>query len=239
MHVHLPKPLHGWREFVGEVGIIVVGVLIALGAEQVVQDVHDRAEQRAFRETIDHEIGLNLYVYHVRARQFACDKKRADELFDWLARARAGHQVPVLYPASPITLTPYRSAWDNRNTRVLDELPAEQRQKYAEFYDELSNNSEVVNKEGAAWDLLAPYKEIGSITLADRRALRPVISGIDGANNNLQLNYPVSEHIAKVLNVKAVRPDNLPDNWLKAIGSCTSVIASPEATRFLNPPPKT
>jgi hypothetical protein len=36
MHFHLPKPLHGWREFAGEVGIIVVGVLIALGAEQLV-----------------------------------------------------------------------------------------------------------------------------------------------------------------------------------------------------------
>jgi hypothetical protein len=32
MHFHLPKPLHGWREFAGEVGIIVLGVLIALGA---------------------------------------------------------------------------------------------------------------------------------------------------------------------------------------------------------------
>jgi uncharacterized membrane protein YraQ (UPF0718 family) len=29
MHFHLPKPLHGWREFKGEVGIIVLGVLIA------------------------------------------------------------------------------------------------------------------------------------------------------------------------------------------------------------------
>lgn len=28
MEVHLPKPLHGWREFVGEVGIIVLGVLM-------------------------------------------------------------------------------------------------------------------------------------------------------------------------------------------------------------------
>ncbi|HYX47345.1 MAG TPA: hypothetical protein VE820_11060 [Sphingomicrobium sp.] len=40
MHVHLPKPLHGWREFAGEVGIIVLGVLIALGAEQAVEDWH-------------------------------------------------------------------------------------------------------------------------------------------------------------------------------------------------------
>ena len=34
MHLHLPKPLHGWRAFVGEVGIIVIGVLIALGASR-------------------------------------------------------------------------------------------------------------------------------------------------------------------------------------------------------------
>lgn len=27
MDFHLPKPLHGWREFVGEVAIIVLGVL--------------------------------------------------------------------------------------------------------------------------------------------------------------------------------------------------------------------
>lgn len=36
MHFHVPKPLHGWREFAGEVGIIVIGVLIALGFEQAV-----------------------------------------------------------------------------------------------------------------------------------------------------------------------------------------------------------
>jgi hypothetical protein len=42
MHVHLPKPLHGWRAFFGEVGIIVLGVLIALSAEQVVESIHER-----------------------------------------------------------------------------------------------------------------------------------------------------------------------------------------------------
>jgi hypothetical protein len=42
MHFHLPKPLHGWRAFAGEVGIIVVGVLIALAAEQGVETWHWR-----------------------------------------------------------------------------------------------------------------------------------------------------------------------------------------------------
>jgi hypothetical protein len=47
MHVHLPKPLHGWRAFAGEVGIIVVGVLIALGAEQAVEALHWRDKVRS------------------------------------------------------------------------------------------------------------------------------------------------------------------------------------------------
>jgi hypothetical protein len=36
MRLTLPQPLHGWRGFIGEVGIIVLGVLIALGAGQLV-----------------------------------------------------------------------------------------------------------------------------------------------------------------------------------------------------------
>jgi hypothetical protein len=46
MHFHLPKPLHGWRKFAGEVGIIVVGVLIALGAEQIVETLQWREKVR-------------------------------------------------------------------------------------------------------------------------------------------------------------------------------------------------
>ena len=56
MEVHLPKPLHGWREFVGEVGIIVLGVLIALGAEQVVQYFHQQAQLREAEDAMTSEL---------------------------------------------------------------------------------------------------------------------------------------------------------------------------------------
>jgi hypothetical protein len=46
MHFRLPKPLHGWREFVGEVGIIVIGVRIALGAEP---GIHNKCGQESTR----------------------------------------------------------------------------------------------------------------------------------------------------------------------------------------------
>lgn len=40
MHVHKPKPAHNLREFLTEIAVIVVGILIALSAEQVVEQLH-------------------------------------------------------------------------------------------------------------------------------------------------------------------------------------------------------
>ena len=42
MDIHKPKPWHGWREFLKEYVIIVVGVLTALAAEQAVEWLHWR-----------------------------------------------------------------------------------------------------------------------------------------------------------------------------------------------------
>ena len=42
MHIHLPKPLHGWRALFNEVGVIVLGILIALTLEQLIVSVHER-----------------------------------------------------------------------------------------------------------------------------------------------------------------------------------------------------
>ena len=53
MHVHVPKPLHGWKAFFNEILVIVIGVLIALGLEQGVEwahwqhKVHDGRERLA------------------------------------------------------------------------------------------------------------------------------------------------------------------------------------------------
>ena len=79
MHFHLPKPMHGWREFVGEIAIIVIGVLIALGAEQVVEAAHWRDEVRTFREAVDHELGRNIEIYaNVIAQRPCVDRNLAD-----------------------------------------------------------------------------------------------------------------------------------------------------------------
>jgi hypothetical protein len=57
MHFHLPRPLHGWREFIGEVAIIVLGVLIALGAEAAVQSIEWQHKVDAAVADMNNELG--------------------------------------------------------------------------------------------------------------------------------------------------------------------------------------
>jgi hypothetical protein len=57
MDVHLPEPLHGWRVFAGEVGVIVLGVLIALGAQQLAESLAWRQKVDAALADMNNELG--------------------------------------------------------------------------------------------------------------------------------------------------------------------------------------
>src|SRR3954452_5726074 len=80
MHVHLPKPLHGWREFLGEVAIIVLGVGIALGAEQIVEAAHWKNVVEAEGQALDEEVQGNQGALMVRVMMQPCIDRRLAEL---------------------------------------------------------------------------------------------------------------------------------------------------------------
>jgi hypothetical protein len=80
MNLHPPKPQHGWREFVGEVGIIFLGVLIALAAEQVVETIHGSVEAKYARQAIRTELETNMARLRSRAVQRPCVQRRLGEI---------------------------------------------------------------------------------------------------------------------------------------------------------------
>jgi hypothetical protein len=60
MDIHKPKPFHNWREFLKEYGIIVLGVLTALGLEQAIEAYHEREQVKASADAVDAELHLEL-----------------------------------------------------------------------------------------------------------------------------------------------------------------------------------
>lgn len=95
MHFHLPKPLHGWREFFGEVGIIVVGVLIALALEQVVQSAHERTIAAEARDAVRAEMQENLWWLERRAQIEPCVQVSLVRLANVVELADHNKPIPV------------------------------------------------------------------------------------------------------------------------------------------------
>src|SRR5689334_5895076 len=95
MDVHKPKPWHGFREFLKEYLIIVVGVLTALGAEQVAVAAHEHRIADEARESVRAEVRENLWWVQWRESRQACVRQTLDGLGQVLDRARAGRSYPA------------------------------------------------------------------------------------------------------------------------------------------------
>lgn len=127
MHFHLPKPLHGWREFAGEVGIIVLGVLIALGAQQLVEwsnhlsQVNEMSD-RLRKESLENRDGMNFDLASLRTSLSA-----VDEQLSVLNGCRKPSTVARLAPVQrPLVLLATDSAWLGvRDSALLPMMPKE------------------------------------------------------------------------------------------------------------------
>lgn len=80
MRFKVPTPLHGWGELAWEVGIIVIGVLLALAAQQIVAEFHDRSVAAETRAELTDELNSNLVSMALRERAGPCIDRRLNEL---------------------------------------------------------------------------------------------------------------------------------------------------------------
>jgi len=100
---HKPKPVHGWREFLSELFVVVLGVSLALGAEQTAEWLHWRAQVSEARELIATELARNVRQATWRLRTSTCVERRLDELGAILdGAAKTGSLPPVGDIASPV-----------------------------------------------------------------------------------------------------------------------------------------
>jgi hypothetical protein len=139
MHFELPKPLQGWREFAKQVGTIVLGVLIALGADQLVSKMNSRHWAHEARSGIYEELGANAGVFEERALAQLCLDRRLNEIDSVLKRALQTHALPDIGDIGHPPVRPtLRSAWDEEvGSHVLDRLSEHQRMAtiYAQAQD--------------------------------------------------------------------------------------------------------
>ena len=115
MDIHRPKPWRGLRELAKEIGVIVIGVLIALGGEQIVETFHHSEQakraERAMRLELGEDDGPQAYGRVLIGR---CLEDRLAQIQDGAAAAK-GDELRAWVSAY---IPPVRT-WDSEAWKVV------------------------------------------------------------------------------------------------------------------------
>lgn len=188
MQFMVPKPLHGWREFSGEVGVIVLGVLIALGAQQVVEGVHDREDVAQLRSALRAELADDRARWEDMRASDPCTRQRLDALDRWADTAPA--QAKLVRPFVLRLWNMHSSAWDvAKASAATGNIPLDERLTYAELYGAIDNWREYFAEERA-----------NSIQLS------ALLENADQPDSRRQIKF----HVAKARVLVRRRADNYP-----------------------------
>jgi len=203
MHFHLPKPLHGWREFAGEVGIIVLGVLIALAAEQVVETIHMRSETDAVRASMRDELRNDRGRWEVTHAQYPCLIKWLDELQNWTKSAPAGAVLKGV--RRPDLWNAHVSTWEMaRGSPAVANMPLTERDALASVYQALEiQQQQATTSAGEAWINISALAQVADEP-QNRSALRLAI--VKGRESTDQLEYAY-DYLQPRLAALGITPD--------------------------------
>lgn len=178
MHFHLPKPLHGWREFAGEVGIIVIGVLIALGAEQVLEDWHWRHQLGLERSALRDEVRSNLNAVANRMALEPCVRSRLSELQQVVAAGPRGVALHLKGPVGlPLPQEGAKGAWSIAlSGQALSHMPVEEQLAYSNAFSNYENWDLIRGEERQAWIRLDVLDQAVPLSDADWAGVRQGLS---------------------------------------------------------------
>lgn len=166
MRVQLPKLSHGWRRYVGEVGIIVIGVLIALGADQLVDNVRQNGNAEEARRAIRSELETNMSRLASRVAIRSCWERRIAEIQPLLDTASAGGAFTApRWIGRPQYWTMLTARWDAfTQAGYTALLPPEELADYAQMYAWMRNITAEMVMEQAAWARLRAMEHLSRVT---------------------------------------------------------------------------
>jgi len=191
----------GWREFLTEVGIVVLGVLIALAADQWVQSYRSQKDARYTEAALKAELYeaarfaaerlilekcLSDRIVHVSAKldgvrgQWSAERLTADA-------AGLNRVLPVVYraPKRPWVTDAWQVAV---SSATLQHIPKDRVSAYSRLYNAIANLRQTNEQEYATAARLGPLAVDRSLDSQQAYDARVTLSELDAMNNRIVIN---------------------------------------------------
>ena len=166
MRFRFIRPLHGWHEFIHEIVIVVIGVMLALAGAELIEKWRWRLEVESTRQAITNELTGKANQAAMRIALEDCNRDRISELAGKLRTSGGqwtGDPLRLAPGAQPsphwdnlsmarVYSTPLvgweQDAWDTaKSSGALDHMSREEVASYSEVYGEIAAMRDLQNQE--------------------------------------------------------------------------------------------
>jgi hypothetical protein len=169
------RPAKGWRAFAGEVGVIVLGVLIALAAQQAAESVNERREAADARAVVVGEIEESLTILKLRQSVQPCIDKRLQDvraIVDQWGRT-GSFTTPRWIGQAPWFVSTSVRLEAAQSAGRLALLPSQEQYRIGLVSSTLRNFREIQVAEMDAWAKLRMLQSgADALSASDRTAIR-------------------------------------------------------------------
>jgi hypothetical protein len=171
--------------FIGDVGIIFFGILIALGGVQVVEATHWRVLVRLEREALQSEVVGNLNAVRLRMLLEPCVRVRLRELSRILDDVDRGMQPQLATKIGfPLPSGASKGAWNIAVTGdALSHMPIQEQLDFSNAFANFDNWDAIRREEFDVWTRLGVLDEKSRLSETDSAGLRQALAqaiAIDG-----------------------------------------------------------
>ena len=202
----LIQPPTGWPNFVTDLLIVVLGVFIALAAQEAVSGWKARRGLAEFRTAVDREIADNLAAYEQRTDQSRCVNARLDQLEAWQNDWRDGAGPAMLGRIRrPVGYTLSQDVWGSGVAANLSEMPLEQRLNYAALYAAFQTYENLRLREAAIWQNLYGYDQARTLTTQEVNALRGLLLSARALAWSIDGNWVELKQQAAAIGIRPAR----------------------------------
>jgi len=182
----------------------VLGILIALTAEHLVEQHRWSREVEEMRHAADTELAHDIGVFEYRVAQRGCVDRRVAELERWWQSWRERKPVRLKGPiGSPPGFGVHFSVWDAASGEARAHMPLDEKLAYAGLYDVLKSFNLQRNSEREAWGGLAEFDGAEDLTRADLMRIRGLLSRIKAFNATLPAFLPYVQKPAAKLGIRS------------------------------------
>lgn len=198
------KPERNWRGFLKEFGTIVLGVSVALAAQQAAEWWNWRGQVAETRTMIASELAVSLRAGIFRLRAGKCIERRLDELGAILDTASRTGQLPPLGDIG----TPPRGVWLSgawegaQASQVAVHFPRQELAAVTRVYKFIQKADEFSTAEITQWNEL--YAMVGPGRRLDAASEARLRSAMSQARVLGRTMTAVGQNI--IVNVKALNP---------------------------------